>query len=211
MDCPRVCDIPDPDGTGRLRECPPARALARFLLLYFAQTASPILVLRRGAMLARDRSSTHAVPGRGRRCPVGATLRGGWKNRLGAGARSASVSCSPCMAERSGPRARSELHGAGPEPIFPAESEWSSFSCERRPSCMSPYRAPPGATPRTTNRSKSLHPNPLPAGEGEGADRASPQAIPAASTCRESSARTPLPSGGSATHSSSRASSRRRP
>jgi hypothetical protein len=120
---------------------------------------------RVGAMLAQTSWSTHAVSGRGRRCPVGAILRGGWKNRLGAGARSAFVSCSPCMAERSGLRARRELHGAGPEPVFPAKSEWSSFSCECRPSCTSPYRAPPAAT-RRRRPTTSPHPNPLPQEEG---------------------------------------------
>jgi hypothetical protein len=60
--------------------------VARFLLLYFAQTASPILVLRRGAMLAQTRWSTHAVP-----VAAGGARRGrfcvnGWKNRLGAAA-----------------------------------------------------------------------------------------------------------------------------
>jgi hypothetical protein len=124
------------------------RRALRFLLLYFAQTASPILVLLRwrDARATQVEQPQRPVAAGGARW--GRFCVNGWKNRLGAGARSAFVSFSPCMAERSGLRARSELHGAGPEPVFPAKSEWSSFSCERRPSCMSPYRAPPAATLR---------------------------------------------------------------
>jgi hypothetical protein len=144
-------EFPDQDGTGRLRECPPARiALPPPLFRADGQShpgPAPLARCSRNTGGARTLCPVAAGGARSGRLCVN-----GWKNRLGAGARSAFVSCSPCMAERSGLRARSELHGAGPEPIFPAKSEWSSFSCEWRPSCMSPYRAPPGATPARTQR-----------------------------------------------------------
>jgi hypothetical protein len=102
-------------------------------------------------------------------CPVaaggarwGRLCVNGWKNRLGAGARSASVSCSPCMAERSGLRARSELHGAGPEPIFPAKSEWSTVgaSGDRH------ARAPTGHRLPRPPAKRQPSPQPSPGGRG---------------------------------------------
>jgi hypothetical protein len=63
--------VPDQDGTDRLRECPPARAVARFLPLDFAQTANPILALRGGCATRRTPAacpSRQAVPGGGRFC-----------------------------------------------------------------------------------------------------------------------------------------------
>jgi hypothetical protein len=148
-------EFPDQDGTGRLRECPPARiALPPPLFRADGQShpgPAPLARCSRNTGGARTLCPVAAGGARSGRLCVN-----GWKNRLGAGARSAFVSCSPCMAERSGLRARSELHGAGPEPIFPAKSEWSSFSCEWRPSCMSPYRAPPAATPAHHARERTF-------------------------------------------------------
>jgi hypothetical protein len=94
----RCCWMPGPDGTGRvvvmfrtrtgLAACANVlRRALRFLLLYFAQTASPILVLRRWRD-ARANQVEHArCARRGRRCPVGATLR----ERLEKSARGRSV------------------------------------------------------------------------------------------------------------------------
>jgi hypothetical protein len=153
--------------SGPGRDRPPARMspgahVARFLRLYFAQTASPILVLRRGAMLAQNRSNDHSVRVAAGGARWGRLCVNGWKNRLGAGARSASVSCSPCMAERSGLRARSELHGAGPEPIFPAKSEWSTVgaSGDRH------ARAPTGHRLPRPPAKRQPSPQPSPGGRG---------------------------------------------
>src|SRR4051812_15276803 len=92
------CKVPDQDGAGRLRECPPARTFRASSALISRRRPAPSCSCPVDAMLAQHRSSTHAASSR-QAVPGGGDFKDGWKNRLGAGARSAFVSFSPCLVE----------------------------------------------------------------------------------------------------------------
>jgi hypothetical protein len=202
--------------SGPGRDRPPARMssgahAARFLLLYFAQTASPILVLHPRAMLAQHGWSTHAVPGRGRRCPVGATLRDGWKKS--ACSRSAQARSfharRRCLSEApSG--ARSEFRGAGSRSISSSEVGVEQLQLRMETVMHEPlpgtacrdHPAPPAATPDDgPNQEPSPQPSPRgrgsePAGEGASATLVTEPPAQARSIERPPSRRRCPPSGG---------------